>query len=196
GGGLGGHAQIYPGGVDVDPSGNIYIADTGNDDVMAYSAAGAPLWGGPKGQRGAHALGNFDNPRDIAYQGGLLYVADLGNKRVQVLSAATGNPISPQPGQWASDVFPSPIGISAGVDGSGNPIILVAKDVKNQVTAYNANGVQVGHFGTGTSGSGNGQLAAPRDAATNAAGDVYVVDYGNDRIEEFSPSGAYITQWG
>jgi sugar lactone lactonase YvrE len=196
GGGLGGHAQIYPGGVDVDPSGNIYIADTGNDDVMAYSAAGTPLWGGPKGQRGAHALGNFDNPRDIAYQAGLLYVADLGNKRVQVLSAATGNPISPQPGQWASDVFPSPIGISAGVDGSGNPIILVTQDVKNQVTAYNSNGVQVGHFGTGTSGSGNGQLAAPRDAATNAAGDVYVADYGNDRIEEFSPSGAYITQWG
>src|SRR5205085_9834665 len=136
-----------------------------------------------RGTRGAKALGNFDNPRDIAYLDGKLYVADLGNKRVQVLDAATGDPVE----AW-STVFPSPIGISAGVDGSGNPIILVTQDVKNQVTALNLNGVVVGHFGTGTAGSGNGQLKAPRDAATDAAGDVYVVDYGNDRIAKFQPN--------
>lgn len=197
GGGLGGHAQVYPGGVAVDPSGNVYIADTGNDNVRAYGADGAPLWGGPKGVRGAHALGAFDNPRDIAYLSGKLYVADLGNKRVQVLDAATGDPISPQPGSWASDVFPSPIGISAGVGSSGNPIILVSQDVNNQVTAYTPNGVATGvHFGTGVAGSALNQLKAPRDAATDSAGNVYVADYGNDRIVKFNPAGNEITHWG
>src|SRR6478672_1352446 len=190
GGGLSGHAEIYPGGVDVGPNGNVYVADTGNDDVKVYTPNGA-LWR-VFGQRGSKALGNFDNPRDIAYLDGKLYVADLGNKRVQVLDAATGDPLE----AW-STVFPSPIGISAGVDGSGNPIILVTQDVKNQVTTFKPDGTPTGvHFGTGTAGSGNGQLNAPRDAATDSAGNVYVADYANDRIAKFSPTGAWIKSWG
>lgn len=190
GGGLSGHAEIYPGGVDVDANGNVYVADTGNDDVKVYTPTGA-LWK-TFGQRGSKAAGNFDNPRDIAYLNGKLYVADLGNKRVQVLDAVTGQPGTP----W-STVFPSPIGISAGVDGSGNPIILVTQDVKNQVTAYKPDGTPTGeHFGSGTAGSGNGQLNAPRDAATDSAGNVYVADYANDRIAKFSPTGAWIKSWG
>ena len=35
-----GHAEIYPGGVTVDPAGNVYIADTGNDDIAAYAPDG------------------------------------------------------------------------------------------------------------------------------------------------------------
>jgi DNA-binding beta-propeller fold protein YncE len=190
GGGLTGHAEIYPGGVDVDANGVVYVADTGNDDVKAYYPNGAIKW--TSGTRGAKALGNFDNPRDIAYLNGKLYVADLGNKRVQVLDAATGDPIT----AW-STVFPSPIGISAGVDGSGNPIILVTQDVKNQVTAFKPDGTPTGeHFGSGTAGSGNGQLNAPRDAATDSAGNVYVADYANDRIAKFSATGAWIKSWG
>jgi DNA-binding beta-propeller fold protein YncE len=190
GGGLTGHAEIYPGGVDVDANGIVYVADTGNDDVKAYYPNGAVDW--TRGTRGAKALGNFDNPRDIAYLNGKLYVADLGNKRVQVLDAATGDPLEAWP-----TVFPSPIGISAGVDGSGNPIILVTQDVKNQVTAFKPDGTPTGeHFGSGTAGSGNGQLNAPRDAATDSAGNVYVADYANDRIAKFSPSGAWIKSWG
>ena len=92
-GGPGGHADIYPGGVTVDPSGNVYVADTGNDQVVAYSPSGAPMW--RVGQRGAKVPGNFDNPRDIAYLNGKLYVADLGHKWVQVLNASTGAALTP-----------------------------------------------------------------------------------------------------
>jgi hypothetical protein len=47
-----------------------------------------------------------------------------------------------------------------------------------------------------TSGSGNGQLNEPEDVAVNeATGDVYVVDKGNDRVEYFSSTGAYIGQF-
>src|SRR6476659_1067147 len=68
GGGLSGHAEIYPGGVDVGPNGNVYVADTGNDDVAVFTPTGA-LWK-VFGQRGSKAPGNFDNPRDIAYLNG------------------------------------------------------------------------------------------------------------------------------
>ncbi len=36
----------------------------------------------------------------------------------------------------------------------------------------------------------------PADVATDAAGNVYVADTGNDRIQKFTAAGAYLTQWG
>ena len=124
-----GHAAIYASGVDVDPSGNVYVADTGNDQVKKYAPAGKLLWS--VGRARVAPPGNFDNPRDVAYLKGKVYVADLGNKRVQVLDAATGAPLS----VWTAS-FPSTIGISAGVDASGNAIILVTEDVLNQTRIY------------------------------------------------------------
>ena len=56
----------------------------------------------------------------------------------------------------------------------------------------------------GSEGSGNGELIKPAGVAVNdfteplvepAAGDVYVVDKGNDRVERFSSTGSYISQF-
>ena len=48
----------------------------------------------------------------------------------------------------------------------------------------------------GTPGSGNGQFYNPYDAAVDGDGNVYVVDYGNSRIQKFDGDGGYLTQWG
>jgi DNA-binding beta-propeller fold protein YncE len=184
-----GHAEMYASGGDVDATGNLYIADTGNDQVDKYSPDGQRVW--VQGTRGSKAPGNFDNPRDLAYLNGKLYVADLGNKRVQVLNAGDGSVSSVWP-----ESFPSTIGISAGVDANGNDIILVTEDVLNQTRIYTPSGTFIRAVGTGVNGSGDGQLAAPRDAATDSAGNIYVADYANNRIAKFSPTGAWITSWG
>jgi hypothetical protein len=183
-----GHAQIYPSGVDVDASGNVYVADTGNDLVRKYGPGGALLW--TVGGRGLKAPGLYDNPRDIAYLKGRLYVADLGFRRVHVLDAATGAELS----VWPVN-FPSILGISAGVDANGGDIILATEDVLNQVRIYTTAGVFLRSIGSGP-GNGNGQLNAPRDAATDASGNVYVADYANNRIAKFSPTGTWIKNWG
>ena len=44
-------------------------------------------------------------------------------------------------------------------------------------------------------GSGDGQFNEPLGIATDAAGDVYVVDATNYRVQKFTSSGAYLTQW-
>ena len=48
----------------------------------------------------------------------------------------------------------------------------------------------------GTQGSGPGQFNQPRSVATDAAGNVYVADLQNSRIQKFTADGTFITQWG
>src|SRR5438876_299810 len=144
-----GHAEIYPGGVDVDASGIVYVADTGNDRVVAYWPNGALKW--TRGVRSTKKLlGNFDNPRDISYLNGRLYVADLGNKRVQVLDAFSGTPIE----AWAVS-FPSAIGITAGVDQNNHPVILVSVDTKNQISEFTTAGTLIETIGALPGGNGD-----------------------------------------
>jgi DNA-binding beta-propeller fold protein YncE len=183
-----GHASMYPSGLDVDGPGNVYVADTGNDQVAAYRPDGTQMW--RVGTRGTKAPGRFSNPRDIAFLAGKLYVADLGFNRVQVLNAANGSYVTAWPIH-----FSSAIGISAGTDGNGNPVILVSDDVANAVTEYTPAGVQIRKIQPPV-GSGPGQLNAPRDADTDSVGNIYVADYANDRVAKFSPTGAWISSWG
>ncbi len=57
----------------------------------------------------------------------------------------------------------------------------------------------------GGAGAGDSQFNAPSGVAidlahrfdgTSATGNVYVADTGNHRVQEFTPSGGYLTQWG
>jgi sugar lactone lactonase YvrE len=48
----------------------------------------------------------------------------------------------------------------------------------------------------GTQGSGPGQFSQPRSVAVDSAGNVYVADSGNSRIQKFTPQGAFVRQWG
>lgn len=48
----------------------------------------------------------------------------------------------------------------------------------------------------GKEGSGNGQLNGPRGVAADGKGHVWVVDRGNNRVEEFNQQGEYLGQFG
>ncbi|TPW18829.1 MAG: NHL repeat containing protein, partial [Elusimicrobia bacterium] len=75
-----------PAGVAVDGTGNIFVADTGNDRVLALSPAGQVLF-----QVGGRAPRTFKKPSGVAVDAaGTIYVADTGNGRVQVFSSTGG----------------------------------------------------------------------------------------------------------
>jgi DNA-binding beta-propeller fold protein YncE len=182
-----GHGEIYPSGLDVDSPGNLYVADTGNDQVKKYDASGTLVWS--VGTRKLKANSVFNNPRDVAYLNGRVYVADTGYNRVQVLDATSGAYLS----QWS--FAGAAMGISAGVDDSGDPIILVTIANKHLVALYTPGGSLIAWIGSGP-GSANGQLADPRDAATDSAGNIYVADYFNNRMVKFDGAGGFIRTWG
>ena len=48
----------------------------------------------------------------------------------------------------------------------------------------------------GTLGSGDGQFNNPRHMALDAAGNVYVAEISNHRVQKFSSTGAFLTKWG
>src|ERR687895_273728 len=48
----------------------------------------------------------------------------------------------------------------------------------------------------GTLGSGDGQFGDPLGIATDQAGNVYVADSLNSRVQKFTPDGRLITRWG
>lgn len=83
----GGSPGPSPSGIAVDTQGNMYVADEGNDDVVKLDPTGRVLfkWGAPgSGPQGLRS------PQGIAVdtQRHRLYVADNGNKRLQVLTTA------------------------------------------------------------------------------------------------------------
>jgi hypothetical protein len=48
----------------------------------------------------------------------------------------------------------------------------------------------------GSNGPGNGEFNQPLGVALDAAGDVYVTDAFNSRVQKFTSSGAYLAEWG
>jgi uncharacterized protein (TIGR03663 family) len=142
--------------------------------------------------------GQFAAPRAIAAgPDGLLYVADSGNNRIQVLDAE-GNFVRAwgSPGSEASQ-FQEPWGIA--VSDAGR--VYVSDTWNHRIQVFDLEGDFL--FGWGqfmdTRGEPDGESEVfwgPRDLALDAEGNVYVADTGNKRIQKFTADGEFLAQWG
>lgn len=177
-----------PQGVAVDSTGNVYVADTGNNRIQKFDAQGTLLtqWGSL-----GNGPGQFTSPQSIATDAaGYVYVADTGNHRVQKFNAA-GIYISQWGGAGSGDgKLSSPQGVA--VDGNGN--VYVADTGNHRIQKFDAAGGYLSQWG-GT-GGGTGQFSSPAALALDPAGNIYVADTGNSRIQIFDPAGAYVRQFG
>ncbi len=142
--------------------------------------------------------GQFSTPRAIAIgPDGLLYVADSGNNRVQVLDAE-GNFVR----AWGSagsgpGQFQEPWGIA--VSDAGR--VYVSDTWNHRIQVFDQEGNFLFTWGrfADTKGEPDGEPGVfwgPRDVALDADGNVYVADTGNKRIQKFTPDGEFIAQWG
>ncbi|PFH04375.1 NHL repeat-containing protein [Collimonas sp. PA-H2] len=208
--GLAGNARFnQPWGVVLDPAGNLYVADTGNDTVRKVSPAGlvttlAGAAGNAGSQDGAGSNAQFNLPQGIAIDSAAnLYVADTGNNTIRKLTQAgvvstpagtAGNSGSSDgSGQRAS--FSQPNGIV--VDSSGN--IRVADSGNQLIRSVSASGVvstlagAAGNAGA-TDGSGNkARFSLPKGIASDAANNMYIADTGNNLLRKVTPGGQVTT---
>jgi len=92
----------WSGGLTVDASGNVFIADTGNYRVRKINADGIITTIAGSGYRGVGGDGgpateaDFDVPIDVALdRAGNLYVSDADNNRIRKVTGAGGPPAAP-----------------------------------------------------------------------------------------------------
>ena len=177
-----------PNGIAVAPNGNMYVADTDNNRVQEFTAAGEYVtqWGS-----GGSEKSQFVHPAGVAVApNGNVYVTDSGNDRVTEFSA-TGEYIT----KWGSygagsGQFKTPEGIAVAPNGN----VYVTDSGNDRVQEFSSTGEAV-IAKWGSEGKGSGQFENPDGIAVAANGHVYVIDAGNFRVEEFSATGGYVTQW-
>ncbi len=203
---------LYPYAVAVDGSGNVYVADSGNNNIRKITAGGsvstlagnAGLTGSSDGT-GSSAL--FNAPQGIAVDGsGNVYVADTDNSSIRkVTEAGVVTTLAGSPGQTggadgsgSSARFAYPAGLA--VDSAGN--IYVADFDNSTIRKVSPAGAVTTFAGTaGASGTSDGAGAAarfnhPSGVTLDGAGNVYVADTGNQTLREISPAGSVSTLAG
>ena len=159
-----------PSGVSVSAEGLIYISASDNYRVTVHDEDGKFLFAfGSKGS----GPGCFDRPRNIAFgSDGLVYVVDLGNKRVSVWS---------KEGTFKRQFKPKydPLYITATNDNH----LLITSIFLHTVMVYTLEGELIHQFGA--QGSDPGRFNDPWDICVDDNELVYVVDYGNKRVQVF-----------
>ncbi len=177
-----------PRGVAIDAEGNVWVADTANNRIEKFDSKGKYLF--QFGSFGTEA-GKLNKPGGLTVDsGGRVWVADTANNRVERFSA-TGT----YEGAYSS--LKEPTGIVA----HGPNIVLVADAGNNRIVLLtNLSKSPPAFYGQfGSPGTGNGQLSKPEGIAVDAAGNYWVADTGNDRLEEFKLEGGkfeYVSQVG
>ena len=190
-------------GIAVDGSGNVYISDIGNNRIRKIS----PVTGGIittisgtgiagySGNGGPATAGEIYHPIAITTDGlGNVYFTEYGNNCVRkinavgILSTIAGNGT----GGYSGDSFAAtmaqldfPTGVK--VDNLGNVYISDANN--NRIREVNTSDIITTIAGTGIAGfSGDGgpailaEFISPGGIAVNGQGNVYIADWGNNRI--------------
>lgn len=206
----------WPVAIAVDPSGNVYFSEFGNNIIRKVNTAGiistiagipgsipapAPA---PSGDGGPATAATLGYPWGIAIDAaGNIIVADQLNNRIRKVNTATGI-ITTIAGDgyigFTGDGGPAtaarlnyPLGVA--VDASGN--IYIADYANNRVRKISTSGTMSTIAGIGLpygyTGDGGpatiAKLYYPKAIAVDAGGNVYICDWNNNAVRKINTSG-------
>jgi len=139
--------------------------------------------------------GQFSNPIGIGvdHQGDI-YVSEEAGNRVQKLSSL-GQPLA-QWGTLGSSPGQFNVPYDLALDESGNVYVSEPgpfQPVNDRIQKFSPSGVPLAQWGG--SGYGTGEFNNPTGLAVDSGGSVFVVDSGNNRIQELSSNGHFKAQW-
>jgi len=197
-----------PYGIATDPSGNVYVTNSGNGTINKYTAAGVyssvfatglttPVGIVFDASGNAYVIDRGTNDVYKITPGGVrtVLISGITNLRGIAISAAGNLYGTRNPGNQIAEyttagalvtTFPStyttaPSGIA--VSSSGNVYVLDHSD--NNIVEFTTSGAYVQTFASG--------FNAAYGLSVDAAGNVYVADSGNDKIEVYNSLGTLLT---
>ena len=218
-------AFCYPVGIAIDASNTLYVTDMFNHRIRGVTLSGfvttiagsGEIKDGNKGgfKDGDKNKAKFNGPIGIAKdKDGNLYVADAGNHSIRKISpegevstfAGSGETgeknggFADGPGSVAR--FHAPTGVA--IDTAGN--LYVADYWNHRIRKISPEGEVSTLAGSGKTGEENdgfadgpgdvAQFNRPNGIAIDAAGNLYVADFGNNRIRKLTPAGVVTTLAG
>jgi len=164
-----------------DVPGNAYVLDQRRGTIVVFSrATGRPVR--EIGRQGS-GPGQMRDPSAIALDGaGNIYVADTGNRRIVRFTKA-GNYLG------AITQVGNVRGVAVTPDGSR-----IYTTSGNFVRIWSPSGDEIDSFG----GLGHklGKLNTPAQLTLDQAGNVWVADRGNHRVQQFGPNGERLAMVG
>jgi len=205
-------------GLNFDTSGNLYLADTGNNCIREISTAGIIVnpagicqSGGFAGDTGLATSANLEDPVYVLLDSaGDEYIADNANNRIRLVSKSTGD-ITTIAGNGNGQLFgDGGLAVNASLnaprglafDSAGN--LYIADGDNNAVRMVTAGGIITTLAGVsanaGFSGDGGPAAQAELDLASgvavDAAGNVFIADDINCRVRKIDTNGIITTVAG
>jgi gliding motility-associated-like protein len=199
---------FFPEATACDAAGNIYVADYDNNLIRKITPDGfvSTFAGTVQGSSdGPAASSSFWGPTGLAFdKAGNLYVADYSNCFIRkitpagvVSTLAGGIPAGYNDGTGSAAKFYSPTGVAT--DGAGN--VYVADKRNYRIRKITPQGVVTTLAGNGTIASidGRGTTASfddPQELILDSKDNIYVADYGGNKIRKITTAGVVTTLAG
>jgi sugar lactone lactonase YvrE len=190
-----------PTGLAIDASGNIYVADYGNNLIREITPAGVVTTVAGSGYQGSinatGVLASFSAPYGLAFDGGgNLYISDSGNDLIRKMSSAGvvttlagGDTVAMTNGVGINASFFNPLGVT--VDGSGNVFVADAGD--DMIRMITPAAVVTTFAGTGPATDSTGSASIinnPTGVAIDVHSNIFVANYLNNNILQINSGGA------
>ena len=204
-----------PNGLALDAAGNLYIADQGNNRIRKVGpTASSPPWramalGSYAGDGGAATNASLYYPSGVALDAsGNLYIADHANSRIRkvgtngIITTVAGNGGYGYSGDGGAATNASlEYAHRRGLGYRGQPLYCRHRQSTASVgwtpTASSPRGGQWHQRPVGDGGAAtNASLIYPYGIALDAAGNLYIADFGNERIRKVDTNGIITTVAG
>jgi trimeric autotransporter adhesin len=194
-----------PGGLALDSSGNLYIADTGDNSIReittngiinTIAGDGLPSYSGDTFQASTAEL---HSPEDVAVDSsGNVYIADTGNAYIREITASTGiinfiagdGSIGYSGDGAAANLAGLIEPFAIALDASGNVYFTEPEDGRVREITISTGKIStvVGNGNLGFSGDGSAATGAmmhlPTGLAIDSSGNLYIADSLNDRVRK------------
>jgi uncharacterized protein (TIGR03437 family) len=178
----------FPTGLALDPSGNLYVADSLNLRIRKVASGSVSTVAGNgvlsySGDNGPALSAQLNAPRGVAVDASRnVYIADTGNHTVRKVAQGTITNLAGT-GQAGSDNTQLSGPQSVAADSAGN--VYIADTLNSRIRKVSG--------GAASTLAGSDQFVTPTGITSDPAGNVYVADLGRNQVRRIAADGSIST---